>query len=516
MNQAHWQPLLRSGIAAIGRRQGEEARRHLAEAYRLAPLERDVRYWLGNALRLCAQSIAAEQMFRQLASEFPADAEIAFATAYLLRDEGRPDEAAAVLLQLASAATTHLTTLLKVAGFLRDSDQYEDAISVTRLALDRAPADASIQLKLARLYQATGQFESALNLLRNVVSIDPRLGAAWLLLAQMQRFSDDTSTDRTLIEQAVQKPPGEEADLCLAFAHGKVLDDRGQWQSAWQEFCRGNQLRSSAQPWDRMAWKQQLARSLQLANQPVAVVQNGGRHPVFIMGMLRSGTTLLEQVLDRHPQITGRGELNFLAHLAKEDAEAMQSTAPGQDAPDQQMPGNELWTRLRLNGPQQQRYIDKNPLNFRFIGFLLRIMPEAKIIHVTRDGRDSCLSCFFQLLQHPDADFSNNLDDLLDYYRGYRQIMNRWQQLAGERIHTVAYSDLVCKTRATLEGILDFLGLDWDAAVESDTPDQRPVRTASNWQARQPLHRRSLSRWPNYYSMAPGFFDAIAEVDISS
>jgi len=513
VNQPDWQSLLRTGIAEIGRQQGEEARLHLAEAYRMAPAERDVRYWLANALRLCAQPVAAEHMFRQLATEFPQDVDIAFALAFLLRAEGRPAEASGVLVQMAHAHEGDLATLLKVAGFLRDSDQYNDAISVMHMALDKAPDDASLHLKLARLYQAVGQFDAALGLLRKAVRIDPRLGTAWLLLAHLQRFSDDTSSDWQLIEQAAQQPLGDEADMCLAFARGKGLDDMGRWQSAWKEICRGNQLRNTAQPWDTLAWKQQLARSLQVASPSPAPGKNSGRHPVFIMGMLRSGTTVLEQMLDRHPGITARGELNFLAHLAKEGPETMPPDETARIARNKQALGNELWTRLRLDGPQQQRYVDKNPLNFRFIGFLLRILPEARIIHVTRDGRDSCLSCFFQLLQHPDAGFSNSLDDLLDYYRGYRQVMDRWCRLAGDRIHTVSYDDLVRETRPTLEGVLDFLGLGWDAAMENDRADTRPVRTASSWQARQPLHQRSLSRWQNYYAMAPGFFDAIAEVD---
>jgi tetratricopeptide (TPR) repeat protein len=485
----------------------------LTEAYRLAPADRDVRYWLGNALRLCAEPVAAEQMFRQLADEFPADVDIAFALAFLLRAEGRPGEAAGVLLQLAKLQPQEQAILLKVAGFLRDSDRYSEAITVMHMALDSAPEDASLQLKLARLYQAVGQFDAASSLLRNVVRINPRLGAGWLLLSQLQRFSDCTSPDWRLIEEAVRQPLGEEADMCLAFAYGKGLDDLGQWQSAWQAFSRGNRLRHAAQPWDTQAWKDLVSGSLQSASQAVAPALNEDRHPVFIVGMLRSGTTLLEQMLDRHPGITGRGELNFLAHLVKGGAGGVPQNAGGQAAQLSAKLGNELWTRLRLDGSPQQRYIDKNPLNFRFIGFLLRIMPEAKIVHVTRDGRDSCLSCFCQLLQHPDAGFSNSLDDLLNYYRGYRQIMDKWQQLAGDRIHTVAYHDLVCATRPTLQATLAFLGLDWDAKMEVDTEDQRPVRTASAWQARQPLHQRSLSRWQNYHAMAPAFFDALAKVD---
>ena len=245
MNQPDWQSLLRTGIAEIGRQQAGEARLHLAEAHRQAPADRDVRYWLGNALRKCAQPVAAEHMLRQLTIEFPADVEAAFALAFLLREEGRPADASQVLLRLTSAHADNPVTLLKVAGFMRDSEQYDDAVTVMRMALEVARDDAGMQLKLARLYQATGQFDAALDLLRKAVRANPHQGASWLLLSQLQRFSDATSSDWKLIESAARQSLGEEADMCLAFAHGKGLDDMGKWQPAWEEYLPG---KSNAQP----------------------------------------------------------------------------------------------------------------------------------------------------------------------------------------------------------------------------------------------------------------------------
>jgi tetratricopeptide (TPR) repeat protein len=447
-------------------------------------------------------------MLRGLLREHPADVETGFALAYLLRAGGRPGELADILLRLALTQQDDLKALLKIGGFLRDSNCMEQAIKVLQLALGVAPDDANLYFKLARLFQATGQFPEALSNLRLALDRNPRLGGAWLGLAQLQDIRDTGSPDWQRIEWASGQDLGEEAEMCLAFARGKGLDDLGEWRSAWSEFTRGNRLRRAAQPWNRQAWQDFVSATLRSPTTLGRAEHPEARHPVYIVGMLRSGTTLLEQVLDRHPLITGRGELNVLSHLAAN------SPGMGQLSPARRRAiADELWTQLRLDGPAHHHYIDKNPLNFRFLGFLLDVLPEAKVIHVSRDGRDSCLSCHFQLFQHPDAGFANDLGDLLDYYRGYRKLMAHWTATAGDRIHTLKYHELVSEPRKTLENALGFLSLEWDEAMESDSGQIRPVRTASQWQARQPLHQRSLSRWKHYFTMAPDFFNAVADID---
>ncbi len=235
------------------------------------------------------------------------------------------------------------------------------------------------------------------------------------------------------------------------------------------------------------------------------------RKPVFIVGMLRSGTTLLEQLLDQHPGITARGELNFLAHAWKRWQQEQAKPAMAQELAAQ------IWQHMRQDGPEDQVYIDKNPLNFRFLPLLAAIMPEARILHLQRDGRDSCLSCFMQLFQHPDSAFSNQPDDLWQYYHNYQQLMRHSEQAMPRQIFTLAYEDLVKDSSAALAAVWDFLGLPPLETGASGTGitavTQRPIRTASSWQARQDVHNRSVGRWRNYHEFAPEFFDRIASLD---
>jgi tetratricopeptide (TPR) repeat protein len=501
--------LLDAGIQAVQQQNHTKALRNLDEAYSLAPTERLVRYWLGNASRLSGNTSRAEQLFDDLLKEDGRDANTAFAKAFLQREQGRNEDAAATLVALVKVLPQDLETQLKAAGFLRDIGHFDEAIDICQQAAVLSPQRADIHIKLARLYLATGDFDNALPRLRQALDIDASFGGAWLSLSQLKRFESVEDRDFIALEAASRGEPAREAEMCIAFGLGKANDDLGRWPEAWQQFTRGNRIRKTDQPWSQENWNRTVSDSLKVPA-PAHLPPNN-RRPVFIVGMLRAGTTLLEQRLDRHPDIAGRGELNFLGHMA-----GLFPDITSMSEQEKIEIGDELWTQMRQQGTQDAIYIDKNPLNFRFLNFLFAVMPEAKVIHIHRDGRDSCLSCFFQLFQHNDANFSNDLNHLVDYYRGYRQLMAHWRSRFPDRIHDITYADLVNTTDTTLAGVLDFIGADWDEAVLETGDQTRAVRTASAWQARQPLYRSSLGRWENYYDQAADFFDAIARIDQTS
>jgi len=503
--------LLDTGIQAVQQQNPTRALRHLDEAYSLAPNERLVRYWLGNASRLSGNTSRAEGLFDGLLKEDATDANTAFAKAFLQREQGRSKDAAVTLVALVEALPQDLETQLKAAGFLRDINHFDEAINICQQAALLSPQRADIHIKLARLHLAIGNFDKALPRLRQALAIDESFGGAWLSLSQLQRFKSVDDRDFLALEKVSRSEPAREAGMCIAFALGKANDDLGRWPEAWQQFARGNRIRKADQPWDQEKWTSTVSGLLTAPAPAPVKVTPVSRRPVFIVGMLRAGTTLLEQRLDLHPDITGRGELNFLGHMASlfPDISTVSEAQKIEIA-------DELWTQMRQQGSPDVIYIDKNPLNFRFLSFLFAVMPEAKVIHIHRDGRDSCLSCFFQLFQHADANFSNDLNHLVDYYRGYRQMMARWRSQFPGRIHDITYAGLVESTGTTLAGVLDFTGASRDEAVLETGGQARVVRTASAWQARQPLYQRSLARWENYYDQAPEFFDAINRIDQSS
>jgi tetratricopeptide (TPR) repeat protein len=502
-----WQALLHSGTSLLRAGQVQQALNQLQRAERLAPGQRDVRYWLGNAFRMAGQGHKARALFEEILAESPADFETSFALAFLLRDTGAPGEAAAVLVRAGRQPGVSVYQLLQLAGFLRDSSQFAAAIEVCEKAADKDTDRPDIHFKLARLYQATGAFERALDSLHRTLDLAPATGPAWVALAQQTQFSTADSADFLRMQQAAAQSHGREADTCIAFAFGKALNDLQRWAEAWAQYSKGNRLMSETLPWHPAAWSKFVDQALtRRVTEPTSA--GNDRKAVFIVGMPRSGTTLLEQMLDRHPAINGRGELNFLAELAVQSA----TLGPLSTDSRRQM-ANTLWTQMRLDGSESGVYVDKNPLNFRHLGLLFDLLPTARVLHLVRDGRDSCLSCYFQLFQHADTAFTYKLDHLVEFYAGYRHLMAHWESCYPGRILQIDYDDLVGSTRPVLAGALRFLGVDWDDALLQTGGTGQMVRSASVWQARQPVHERSLGRWRNYYEQAPEFFDRLSAID---
>jgi tetratricopeptide (TPR) repeat protein len=510
----NWQTLTEKGIALLRQNQPQQALVQLRRAGRQAPLERTVRYWLGNAHRMVGAFDDAYKIFNKLLGERPGDFDTSFALAFLLRDSGKPQEAATVLVAAADQPGLEVDQLLQVAGFLRDSNQYADAIRICERAVERRPEQADLHFKLGRLYQATGAFDRALKALRKALDMDPSIGPAWTVLAQQQRFAAADDEDFIRIRDAAGRSHGREADMCIAFAYGKALDDLQRWPDAWAQYSKGNREMSGTLPWRRSAWRRFVERAIDSAsvNPDRESVPGSGRNAIFIVGMPRSGTTLLEEMLSRHPEIAGRGEMNFLHHFATQRP----VSAPFADTQRQEL-GNTLWKQMRLEGPENGFYIDKNPLNFRYLDTAFELLPTARVLHLTRDGRDSCLSCFFQLFQHEDAAFSYSLESLVAFYSGYRQLMTHWRELRGDRICEVDYNELVHSSDDVLARVLQFMGTDGNDAMTSEASDSdRVIRTASVWQARQPVYSRSVGRWRQYYDLAPEFFDQLAAIDAQS
>ena len=508
MKQDDWRALTENGIALLRQSQPQKALTQLQRAERQAPKERDVRYWLANAYRMNGETNRALSIFRSLLAERPGDFDASFALAFLLRDAGTPGDAAEMLLQASRQPTVTQNQLLQITGFLRDSNQFAAAIQVCDRAVAMSPGQADLHFKLARLYQATGAFDQALDALRKTLDLQPSVGPAWTILAQQKRFRAVDDVDYLRIQAAAGQSHGREADMCIAFAFGKALDDLEQWPLAWAQYQKGNQLMSKTTPWSKREWRKFVERSIANTEKAKIATPATSRNAVFIVGMPRSGTTLLEQVLDRHPDITGRGELNFLAHFAQQRSASGPITGP-----QRKEMADVFWTQLRLDGPENGIYLDKNPLNFRYLDLLFDILPTAKVLHLTRDGRDSCLSCYFQLFQHADTAFSNSLDHLIAFYTGYRRLMASWEKIYPERIHRVNYDELVESSDDVLAKVLEFLGTEWDDTVTQTSNQERVVRTASVWQAKQPIHTRSVNRWRHYYNRAPVFFDRLSAID---
>jgi hypothetical protein len=286
-----------------------------------------------------------------------------------------------------------------------------------------------------------------------------------------------------------------------------MLDDIGEYERAMQHYVSGNALEHERMRFDSDAGRSFVARSR--ATFTAEFVEdkrpsgNPSDMPIFIVGMLRSGTTLVEQILASHPAIYAAGELEFFRGVSRQLPERLGGGEPYPDclgALDAEALGslcNGYLANLRERMGEARRFTDKNPLNFEHLGLIMVAFPNARVIHCRRDPMDLCLSTYFQHFSER-HDFAYSFAEIAEYHRQYEQLMAHWHEVFPGRIYDVRYEDLVADLEAASRGMLTYLDLEWDESCLEFHRTDRPVGTASHWQVRQPLYTRSVERWRHY------------------
>jgi len=236
--------------------------------------------------------------------------------------------------------------------------------------------------------------------------------------------------------------------------------------------------------------------------------------PVFVVGMMRSGTTLAEQILASHPSVHGAGELQEFASLVGSLPQRLGVSIPYPecmerlDASSIHRLAEPLLEDLRRRGGGAPRVVDKNPLNFLHLGVIAALFPQATIIHCRRDPMDTCVSCYFQNFADP-FPFKLDLTRLGHYYRQYERLMWHWSQVLPTRIFELAYEDLVGDQEAVSRRLIQHCGLPWDDRCLGFYQTSRPVRTASALQVRKPIYGTAIGRWQRYAEHLAPLLDAL-------
>jgi hypothetical protein len=218
--------------------------------------------------------------------------------------------------------------------------------------------------------------------------------------------------------------------------------------------------------------------------------------PVFVVGMARSGTSLVEQIIASHPGAAGAGELRFWTTLVQRHAEALRQAPLAE--PLRLTAARDYLAKLARHADAALRVVDKAPINADYLGIIHTVFPNARIIYLRRDPVDTCLSCYFQQFSVA-LEYSMDLADLAHYYRSHERLVAHWHAvLPRESILDVPYAELVCDQEGWTRRILDFIGLEWDVRCLSFQDTSRTVATGSAWQVRQKIYKSSMQRWRNY------------------
>ncbi len=457
-------------------------------------------------LESAGRLVEAEAVYQRVLASWPDLPNTWYNLARLQRRAGRFDAALSSYQQaldrgVAEPEEVHLNRGVIYSDGLRQDDAAERELQAA-LALN--PDYVPALLNLANLREDFGKQAEASALYQKVLALQPHCYVALARCAGLQKVA---RADDPLIAQLraaiadVRASAADRADL--GFALGKALDSCGDWDAAFAAYAAANrESRRSAGPgaaYDRRAHERFIDALIAAfaPGQPIAARRPDAARPLFICGMFRSGSTLTEQILAAHSQVTAGGEIPFLPSLVRSGLAPFPATmATATQAQLDQLAASYLDMLARLF-PHGERVTDKRPDNFLYIGLIKRLFPDARIIHTARNALDNCLSIYFLHLDHG-MSYALDLADIGHYYVQYRRLMTHWKTLYGADILHLDYDALVREPRPAIQRLTAFCGLEWEEACLSFEQTARAVKTASVWQVRESLYRRSSGRWRNY------------------
>jgi hypothetical protein len=359
-----------------------------------------------------------------------------------------------------------------------------------------------------------GHLDEAYLAFERAVGLAPRRGYFYRMLANTGRvLPSQLQRMEELAEDMAALPEAEQMEL--HFALGQMYADDARHEPSFRHLLAGNRLKRRSIAYDEAETLASFdrIRAVFTADLVAAGPEVGvpSRLPVFVVGMPRSGTTLVEQILASHPQAFGAGELLDLRRLAAalDGAQAFPELVAALPRERLRRLGAAYLDALQARAPSAARIVDKMPANFQLIGLIAVALPEARIIHVRRDPVDTCLSCFSKLFsgQQP---FAYDLAELGRYYRAYEALMAHWRQvLPPGMMLEVHYEDVVADVEGQARRLLAHCGMAWDDSCLAFHQTRRVVRTASAAQVRRPLYGSSVGRWHVYRDLARPLFDAL-------
>jgi tetratricopeptide (TPR) repeat protein len=478
----------------------------------LAPLEPAPYSALAAIYEQLGKIEDAVEVCRRLTAARPDLAVAHFNLGCLLRRLGRLEDSLAaheMALGLGIERPEEVWTNIAVilAELHRNAESREALAKALALNANWIPA----LYNLALWHEEHGDRLAATELFERVLAIDPHYDDALVRLAHMGAVSSPQDPLIARLEDALERPGL--APLLregLHFALGKALDDCGSYAQAFAHYRAGNEAsRKRLRPYDR-AGAERLFLGLRQRFTPAWLGLVGpvsDRPLLFVCGMYRSGSTLLEQMLAAHPAVTGGGELDWFGRrLARDDKGWPELVTPET----LRAAGRGYLEHLESRFPGAACVCDKSPDNFLFLGLLKALFPRLRVLHTVRDARDICLSIYFQQFGNT-LSYAADLGDIAHYLRGYRQLMQHWRELMQESILDVDYGRLVASPEHELRGVCRFLGLEWCPEMLDFRNAPLRVRTASVWQVREPLYTRSLGRWRHYAGELGALGDLMTE-----
>lgn len=454
-------------------------------------------------------------MLERWLNAHPRDYELWLWLGDLRQHDGMPEPALEAWgLAARAPGRLKLTALFRIGAAHLQAADAPDARETFRAAVACAPDCADAYCGLAAAAAQLGDFETLEREAMRSIDLDPHCYTAWY---QLTLAPDIAPQWREKMHRVAKEAGDNPAAWLLHIALGRVLERSGDYDHAFTAYSRGQLLRGRAYSIDFSRQDRYFAsvcRRIDAAFvRRIPPAEVTGVRPIFIVGMPRSGTTLVESILGAHPEVATGGEMRFVHDWLRRHAGSAATAAAVEwlaRIDDHTLAGLiREWSKMldKARGAHG-RVTDKFPLNFSIVGLIALCFPDAAIVHVRRDPRDICVSCYTTAL-YGDA-VPATLGDLGACYRGYELLMRHWENLLGkDRIVEVEYEALVERPEPTIRNLLAAVKLDWDASCVAFHESKRPVATASLYQVRQPIYRNSVGRWRRFERHLKPLFEAL-------
>jgi tetratricopeptide (TPR) repeat protein len=495
------QALLAKGNEYISRGAHAEAAvcyRHLLS---LDPRHAIARNNLGAAVLKLGNYKEAEEQFRLAIGSRAGYPEAHCNLGTVLRWRGRFAESEMPLRRALKLKPAYVEAQVSLGNTLLLLGRLPDAKGFLEKALKVAPRNTDALVLLGRIAGLEGHLDQAEATIKRALEFDPKSTSAWAALMRLRRMTPADHAWLEGAEAAAVKGLPLYYEANIRYAIGKYYDDVGDFSRAFRSFQRANELqKAAAEPYDREARRRFVDDLMRIyTRETLSAVHAGASdsaRPVLVLGMPRSGTSLVEQIIAAHPGATGAGELEFWSDAVGAHEAALRRALPD-EALTRKLAAAYLRT-LASRSADSGRVVDKATVNADYLGIIHWILPNARMIYLRRDPIDSCLSCYFQSFA-PSMNFAMDLSDLADYYREHQRLVAHWRSvLPVQTLLEVPYEELVADQQGWTRRILDFLGLEWDARCLDFHINDTVVLTASAFQVRQKLYQSSVERWRNY------------------
>ena len=498
----------------------------------------------------------AERIYRRVLRKNPDNVDALRLLALLAMRVDRQDDAESLLQRAIEIAPDFLLALVDLGRLLKEQDRYEEALgcfdrvialeptqpqahflraatlaraSFTRESIDAyrrclavRPGHVGALLGLGHVLKAMGDYDAAVASYMACMREAPDFGETYWSLANLKTYRFDEATVSEMEKRAAAPGANEQSVVNFQFALGKAYEDRGDYERAWEHYRRGNESQRAQVKYDPVQTEvmNDRIRAVFDAAQVEKLRGTGDPDPspIFILGLPRSGSTLLEQILATHTDVEGTSELPYVGRLAtslnlnRPDGvnypEALRELGPEHLA----AMGRDYLARARMHRRSgASRFIDKMPNNFPNVGLIALTLPNAKIIDARRHPLDACLSNYRQLFAKG-QNFTYDLTEIGEYYLEYQRMMDHWHEVLPDRVLTVQYEDVVADFEPQVRRLLGFCGLAWQDACLRFYESERPVRTPSAEQVRQPIYDRSVGYWRHYERHLGELIDVIAPI----